>query len=163
MSESTLTAANLRMIAQLADTGRLSEFLAVAQALIEGQPFGQSSRDEKLVMVDPYTGLRVPASHLEYCGTINGVRLKRHKLGGGLVPVEQDPDNRDGRGYVSLECHVDPTSIITGGYLVRGVFRHCMISGGEFNHGTYENVVASDGIWMQGERYEGDPADTYFR
>ena len=84
---------------------------ADVQALLEKKPSGESSLDDKIVA--KFIGYGFTEANFNetivYCGQL----MKRHRNGGGWVPVMQSMVNPS-MPYVSPKAFVNPTSIVCG-------------------------------------------------
>ena len=129
------------------------------QAAIEGVLPGESSLDGKLV--DVGGNVKFPERDFTFAGIIDGVPMKRHRNGGGLVPVDQDR-NRPSKAFVAEDVYVGPQVIVwrtaklfggefRGGVFSGGEFRGGVFSGGEFRGGVFSGGVFRGGVFSGGE------------
>ena len=117
MSQYSLSPANLRSLAQALDKDRPAVMQAV-QAIIEGMPLGQSSLDDKVV--GTWEGVTITERMLRDDRLpVNGQFLRRHREGGGWVPLEQD-EHDESMPFVSEDSYVGPWARVTGTSLVTG-------------------------------------------
>lgn len=102
----------LKLVAEIAKrlaNGGLD--VGAVQALLEAKPTGESSLDSKLIEVMP--GAAFAARDFEFCGVINGQRMKRHRNGGGLVSADQS-ETDESQPYVSADSYIHWDSVVIG-------------------------------------------------
>lgn len=125
----------VRIFASALQQRSQKEVCRALQAVIEGVPPGTSSLDSKLVELSP--GMSFPERDFDFCGIIEGVRMKRHRNGGGLVPVEQDRHDPK-KPYVADDVYVGYGVIVSGtAKLFAGVFWGGVFWGGKFLGGEF--------------------------
>lgn len=116
---------------------------ADVQALLEKQPLGESSLDDKLF--DYGQGVKAVPSPM----VVDGVSYRRHVNGGGWVPVNQDEVDTT-QPFVSDEVFVGPQVIIRGGRFLGGQFYGGEFKGGRFDGGRFLGGVFHDGVFYGG-------------
>ncbi len=146
-----------------------SDFQEGIQALLEGKPFGKSSLSGKVTEFGgfSFTEANFRDDRLIYCG----IELRRHRNGGGYVPVDQDKNSPD-KAYVDDKVYVGPRVMVLGpakirggyfhggtfhgGYFHRGYFHGDTFYGGTFYGGTFRG-----GVFRKTEAVYGDPYRAY--
>lgn len=78
---------------------------ATLQDLIEHKPFGQSSLSTKVIAI--CEGVEITEVFLAQTMVRDGQRCKRHRNGGGWVPVEQD-EYDESKPFVAETAYVGP-------------------------------------------------------
>lgn len=100
------------------------------QAAIERKPLGESSLDGKIVA--GFEGYGFTEANFRETIVCEDQLLKRHRNGGGWVPVEQD--ERDlSKAYVAETAYVGPTAIVCG---EARVFDTAQVSGSAYIYGS---------------------------
>jgi len=81
------------------------------QAMIENKPLGESSLDGKIVV--SFQGVELTEANFRETITLYGQKLKRHRNGGGWVPVEQD-EHDESKPYVAESACIGPLAMVFG-------------------------------------------------
>lgn len=139
------------------------------QALLEDKPPGESSRDQRIV--EWFEGFGFTEANFDerlVYESLDGQRvtLKRHRNGGGWVPVNQDQSDPN-KAYVADEVYVGPTVKVVGrarlnggrfhgGEFHGGVFHDGRFYDGEFRGGVFYSGVFFDGVFRGGEFRDGE-------
>ena len=111
--------ARLNLVAEVARrlaSGGLSA--AEVQALLEKQPVSESSLGSKVIGEwegVTFTEYQIANDRLVYCGQV----LRRHRNGGGWVPLEQDEYN-ESKPFVAESAYVGPFAMVFGNARVYG-------------------------------------------
>ncbi|MDN5819822.1 MAG: hypothetical protein L0H38_03660, partial [bacterium] len=111
MSEQYISPANMRSIAQAIEKDKPALMSAV-QAIIEGTPIGASSLDDKIVATwegVTFTERQLRDDRMTYLGQV----LRRHRYGGGWVPLDQDKANIT-MPFVAETAYVGPSAMVFG-------------------------------------------------
>ena len=153
----------LDMLAELIrrmSTGDCDEldFQEGIQALLEGKPFGKSSLSGKVTEFGgfSFTEANFRDDRLIYCG----IELRRHRNGGGYVPVDQEENSPD-KAYVDDKVYVGPRAMVLGpakihgGYFHGGTFYGGTFYGGTFRGGTFHGGTFRGGYFHGGEFHGG--------
>ncbi len=104
-------------------------------------------------------GLRAPAGQTMI---LDGVTYRRHRNGGGWVPIDQDKKNA-AKAYVASKAFIGPQVIIRpgvkihGGAFFNGKFRGGVFHGGLFYGGELHGGVFIDGIFYGPGSFESHP------
>jgi hypothetical protein len=94
------------------------------------------------------------AERLVYSGNDQQVILKRHRNGGGWVPVDQDWDNPN-KAFVADDVYVGPRAMVLGPAKIHGGwFYGGTFHGGQFESGTFHGGQFYGGTF-HGGRFEG--------
>ena len=128
------------------------------QALFEGKPFGKSSLSGKVTEFGgfSFTEANFRDDRLIYCG----IELRRHRNGGGYVPVDQEENSPD-KAYVDDKVYVGPRVMVLGpakihgGYFHGGTFYGGTFYGGTFRGGTFHGGTFRGGYFNGGEFHGG--------
>ena len=104
------------------------------QALLEGKPFGESSLSGK---VTGFGGFNFTEANFRERLFYGDIELRRHRNGGGWVPVDQDENSPD-KAYVDDNVYVGPHAMVLGpAKLLSGMFIGGVFYGGEFRGGVF--------------------------
>ena len=133
------------------------DFQEGIQALLEGKPFGKSSLSGKVTEFGGFSFTEENfRDRLIYCG----IELRRHRNGGGWVPVDQDENSPD-KAYVHKNVYVGPRAMVLGpaklysGYFHGGTFHGGTFHGGCFHGGTFHGGTFHGGYFHGGEFHGG--------
>lgn len=107
----------LRMLAKACEQSGENAVRAALQAVIEKQQPGSSSLDNKIVVA--FGDVSLTEANFRETIIICGQRMKRHRNGGGWVPVEQDADDYS-MPYVAGTAFVGPYATVHGHARVYG-------------------------------------------
>ena len=100
-------------------------------------------------------GLRAPAGQTMI---LDGVTYRRHRNGGGWVPIDQDKKNA-AKAYVASKAFIGPQVIIRPGVKIHGgAFFNGKFRGGVFHGGKF-----IDGIFYGPGSFESHPDDSRTR
>ncbi|MEO7904451.1 MAG: hypothetical protein ABIR91_01505 [Candidatus Saccharimonadales bacterium] len=134
--------------------------VATLQSLIEKQRFENSSLSNKAI--DTHDGVGITELFLSQTMTFQGQQLKRHRNGGGWVPVDQDSDDLS-KPHVAESAYVGPFAMVYGDALVfdhAQVYGNARIYGGAMVYGNaqvYGNArVHGDAQVYGNARVHGD-------
>lgn len=105
-----LSAAILRGIAQILDLGKQDDLKRAIKAIIEGKPLGESSLDDKIVA--EFEGVGFTEANFRETIRFDYQLLKRHRNGGGWVPVEQDQENHT-MPFVAETAYIGPWALVS--------------------------------------------------
>lgn len=121
------------------DEGAANEAL---QALLEGTPSGTSSLSQKIVV--KHEGFSLTEANFAERMRYADVILRRHRNGGGWVPVDQD-EHDPTKAYVDPDVYVGPHAMVLGpAKLLDGEFRGGMFLNGTFYGGTFRGGLFRD-------------------
>ena len=149
MSQHISERAPLNLVAEVARrlaSGDLSA--AEVQALLEKQPVSESSLGSKVIGEwegATFTEYQIANDRLVYLGQV----LRRHRNGGGWVPLEQDKYDRS-KPFVAESAYVGPFAMVFGNARVYGNAR---VSGGALVFGNarvFDNQTLSSGSCYTG-------------
>lgn len=120
-------------------------------------------------------GLRAPAGQTMI---LDGVTYRRHRNGGGWVPIDQDKKNA-AKAYVASKAFIGPQVIIRpgvkihggaffngkfrGGVFHGGLFYGGFFYGGELHGGVFHDGVFIDDIFYGPGSFESHPDDSRTR
>jgi hypothetical protein len=116
--------ARLNLVAEVARrfaSGDLSA--AEVQALLEKEPVSESSLGSKVIGEwegATFTEYQIANDRLVYLGQV----LRRHRNGGGWVPLEQDEYDQT-KPFVAESAYVGPFAMVFGNARVYGYARVC--------------------------------------
>ena len=97
-------------------------------------------------------GLRAPAGQTMI---LDGVTYRRHRNGGGWVPIDQDKKNA-AKAYVASKAFIGPQVIIRPGVKIHGgTFFNGKFRGGVFHGGTFFNGKFRGGVFHGGKFIDG--------
>lgn len=166
MSQHISSITELNLVAEVAKRlGNGGLKAADVQALLEGRPTGESSLDTKLVEVSP--GVSFPERDFAFCAIIKGQRMKRHRNGGGLVPLEQDEADPE-KPFVSRDSCITLASQVTGNAKVINsrvanswVTRNSLVSSSEvINSQVTGNAKVIDSLVIGSEIIDSEVIDS---
>ena len=119
------------------------DFQEGIQALLEGKPFGKSSLSGK---VTEFGGFRFTEENFRERLLYGDIELRRHRNGGGWVPVDQDENSPD-KAYVDDKVYVGPRVMVLRKAKIRGGYFH----GGEFHGGCFHGGTFRGGCFLGGD------------
>lgn len=120
--EGTLKQATLRQLLQAIEARGEDATRAALQAVIEGRPMGESSLDDKFVVEFEEVKFTEKQLRDDRWYLSDGEVLKRHRNGGGWVPLEQDEFD-ESKPFVAETAYVGPYARVFGGARVFGYAR----------------------------------------
>lgn len=122
---------------------------AQVQAMLEGVPSGESSLDHKIVV--RFNGFGFTEANFSETIFYSGTELRRHRLDGGWVPVDQS-EHDSGKAWVEESVYVGPRAMVLGS---------AKIYAGDFHGGTFYGGAFEGGVFLRRGAYYGNPLRVY--